>query len=45
MAMLDEEITASNARKFGTSSSARAHFSKQYTHNGTQRREQMGVMI
>ena len=32
MSMIDEEITASNARKFEMSSSAWAHFSKQYTH-------------
>ena len=31
MVLIDEEITESNARKFGTSSIARAHFSKQYT--------------
>ena len=31
MELIDEEITASNARKFGKSSIARAHFSKQYT--------------
>ena len=31
MELIDEEITASNARKFGTSSVARAYFSKQYT--------------
>ena len=31
MVLINEEITASNARKFGTSSIARAHFSKQYT--------------
>ena len=33
MAMIGEEITANNARKLGTSSSARAHFSKQYIHH------------
>ena len=32
MAMIDKEITASNAREFGTHSSARSHFSKEYTH-------------
>ena len=31
MVLIDEEITASNARKFGKSSIARAHFSKKYT--------------
>ena len=31
MVLIDEEITGSNARKFGTSSIARVHFSKQYT--------------
>ena len=31
MEFIDEEITVSNARKFGKSSIARAHFSKQYT--------------
>ena len=31
MELIDEEITASNARKFGKSSITRAHFSKQYT--------------
>ena len=31
MELIDEEITASNARKFGKSSNAKAHFSKQYT--------------
>ena len=31
MVLIDEEITASNERKFGMSSIARAHFSKQYT--------------
>ena len=31
MELIDEEITVSNARKFGKSSITRAHFSKQYT--------------
>ena len=31
MELIDEEITASNARKFGESSIARVHFSKKYT--------------
>ena len=31
MILIGEEIMASNARKFGTSSMARVHFSKQYT--------------
>ena len=31
MELIDEEITLSNARKFGKSSIARANFSKQYT--------------
>ena len=30
MKLIDEEISASNARKFGKSSIARAHFSNQY---------------
>ena len=31
MVLIDEEITASNTRKFSISSIARAHFSKQFT--------------
>ena len=31
MELIDEEITSSNARNFGTSLIARAHYSKQYT--------------
>ena len=31
MTLIDEEITASNARKFGKNFIARVHFSKQYT--------------
>ena len=31
MVLINEEITGSNARKFGTSSITRAHFSKQYS--------------
>ena len=45
MAMIDEEITASNARKFGTSSSARAHISKQYTHQWYTEEFQTSSMI
>ena len=45
MISIDEEITASNTRKFRTSSIVRAHFSKQYTNNGTQRREQINSML
>ena len=45
MSMIDKEITASNARKFGTSSSARAHFSKSTPINGTQRRRQTSSII
>ena len=45
MAMIDTEITASNARKFGTSSSARAHISKQYTHQWYTEEFQTSSMI
>ena len=45
MAMIDEEITASNARKIGKSSRARAQFSNSTPIIGTWRREQTSSMI
>ena len=43
--MIDEEITVSNARKFGATSSARAHFSNSTPTNGTLKQKQTNSMI
>ena len=43
--LIDKEITASNARKFGKSSIARAHFRNSTPNNGIQRREHTNWMI
>ena len=44
MSLIDEEITASNVRKFEKSSSMRAHFSNSTLINGTERRKQISLV-